>query len=157
VSLPEALARTDPKAAREPGWHGVGPARARLRPAQGGATRRSAGRARPEGWRSYAAPQCGDPEAGARGAQPRAPGTARPCRGEDPREVHPWHGAGHPAMTTPAGPVPGLTAGPGARRPGLAPAASAAALVSTPARPQGHVRALGAGVGRRSTPARTRA
>jgi hypothetical protein len=67
------------------------------------------------------------------------------------------HGAGHPAITKPAGPVTGLTAVPGALRPGLAPASYSSYLFGKPARPQGHARAIGGGVVRRSEPASHRA
>ena len=126
VYLPEALARQDPKAARETGWQWVFPARARALDPRSGremrhhvlesglqkAVKRAAeqARARQEGQLPDPAPQFCDPYAGARGQHPRAPGTARPRRCEDHREVHPRHGAGHPAITKPAGPVTGLTA-----------------------------------------------
>jgi hypothetical protein len=61
VSLPEARARTYPTAARETGWQWVFPARARIRPAHGGDTRRRTGKARHAGRLPDPAPQVCDP------------------------------------------------------------------------------------------------
>ena len=83
VYIPEALARKYPNAGREIGWQWVFPSRERsIDPRSGKAMR-------------HHVLESGLQKAVKRGEYPGAPGTPRPCRRQDHRDLYPCHGQGH--------------------------------------------------------------